>query len=31
MIEFIVEDSGIGIKENDQKKLFKMFGFLETT
>lgn len=29
MIEVIVEDSGVGIKQNDQKKLFKMFGFLE--
>jgi len=31
VVEIVVEDSGIGIKENDQNKLFKMFGFLETT
>ena len=31
VVEIIVEDSGVGIKENDQNKLFKMFGFLETT
>ncbi len=30
-VEIIVEDSGIGIKESDQTKLFKLFGFLETT
>ena len=29
MIEVIVEDSGVGIKQNDQKKLSKLFGFLE--
>ena len=31
MLEIIVEDTGIGIKKNDQVKLFKLFGFLETT
>lgn len=31
IVEIIVEDSGIGIKQNDLQKLFKLFGFLETT
>ena len=31
VVEIIVEDSGIGIKSKDQSKLFKLFGFLETT
>ena len=26
-----VIDSGVGINEQDQKKLFKLFGFLDTT
>jgi signal transduction histidine kinase len=26
-----VKDNGVGIKEADQKKLFKLFGFLNTT
>lgn len=31
MIEIIVQDSGIGIKEEDQEKLFNLFGFLDST
>ena len=31
MIEFIVEDTGIGIKVEDQCKLFNLFGFLDST
>jgi signal transduction histidine kinase len=31
MIEIIVQDSGVGIKEEDQSKLFKLFGFLDET
>lgn len=30
-IEIQVEDSGVGIKEEDHSKLFKMFGFIDTT
>ena len=30
-IEVSVLDSGIGIKDSEQKNLFKLFGFLETT
>lgn len=26
-----VQDSGIGIKENDKKKLFQLFGFVKDT
>jgi signal transduction histidine kinase len=26
-----IEDTGIGIKENDLKKLFKMFGMVENS
>jgi signal transduction histidine kinase len=26
-----VEDTGLGIKEEDKNKLFKLFGFLEQT
>ena len=31
MIEIIVNDSGIGIKEEDQDKLFKLFGSLKSS
>jgi signal transduction histidine kinase len=31
MLEVEVRDSGVGIKEEDQKKLFKLFGYLDTT
>jgi K+-sensing histidine kinase KdpD len=31
MIQFSVKDTGTGIKEEDKKKLFKLFGFLEET
>ena len=31
MIEVIVQDSGVGIKEEDQNKLFRLFGFLDET
>ena len=31
MIEVEVKDSGVGIRENDLKKLFKLFGFIEST
>lgn len=31
MLQISVKDSGIGIKEEDQDKLFKMFGFLDST
>ena len=30
-IEIQVEDSGIGISQLDQQKLFKMFGYLKST
>ena len=30
MVEFEVEDTGIGIKKEDQSKLFKMFGMIPT-
>ncbi len=29
MLKFMVKDSGIGIKENDKSKLFKLFGKLD--
>jgi signal transduction histidine kinase len=31
MIEIVVNDTGIGIKEEDQDKLFKLFGSLKST
>lgn len=30
-LEIQVQDTGIGIKKDDQEKLFKLFGFLQTT
>lgn len=30
-LEVQVQDTGVGIKEEDQCKLFKLFGFLDTT
>jgi len=30
-IEISVEDTGIGISEQDQGKLFKLFGYLESS
>jgi signal transduction histidine kinase len=29
MIELTVQDSGVGIKEEDLNKLFRLFGFLD--
>jgi len=31
MLEIQVIDTGIGIKQEDMSKLFKLFGFLDTT
>ena len=31
MIEIIVKDTGVGISDEDQTKLFKLFGFTDTT
>jgi hypothetical protein len=31
MIQISVKDKGFGIKKEDQNKLFKLFGFLEST
>ena len=31
MIEIIVKDTGVGIKKENLKKLFKLFGFLDVT
>ena len=30
-VEFQVRDTGTGIKEEDKDKLFKLFGFIQTT
>ena len=30
-VNIAVRDTGVGISEENQKKLFKMFGFLEDT
>lgn len=30
-LEVQVQDTGVGIKQEDQTKLFKLFGFLDTT
>jgi len=31
MLEISVRDQGIGIKKEDKKKLFQLFGFLDAT
>lgn len=31
MLEITVTDSGIGISKEDQTKLFKLFGFLDSS
>ena len=31
MIQISVKDSGIGIKQDDQQQLFKLFGFLDSS
>ena len=31
ILEISVKDQGVGIKKEDQKKLFKLFGFLDDT
>lgn len=31
MLLITVQDTGIGIEKEDQKKLFKMFGFLDSS
>jgi len=31
MIEVTVQDTGVGIKEENLQKLFKLFGFLDST
>lgn len=30
-VKLSVKDTGIGIKDEDQKKLFKLFGFVKDT
>jgi signal transduction histidine kinase len=31
MLQIKIEDSGIGIRKEDQDKLFKLFGFLDAS
>ena len=31
MVQIKIEDSGIGIRKEDQDKLFKLFGFLDAS
>ena len=31
MLEMQIDDTGVGISQEDQKKLFKLFGFLDAT
>ena len=31
MVKITVKDTGVGIKEEDIPKLFKLYGFLEST
>jgi signal transduction histidine kinase len=30
-LKITVKDTGVGIKESDQDKLFKLFGFVQNT
>lgn len=31
LVEISVEDTGVGISQENQKKLFKLFGFIQET